>query len=143
MSPDPINGLLLHVADEESCVTVDQAIEKAAGIVAADHRERALVTAALCEREQSGSTQISPGVFLPHAVLPELPMSHLVVLRPPDPSPSFRLLIGLVVGADPTASTLAAIRRLMRALADEDLLDALATDPPSQCRRRLMGLVAA
>ncbi|MEL4357644.1 MULTISPECIES: PTS sugar transporter subunit IIA [unclassified Luteococcus] len=96
---------------------------------------------ALREREDLGSTRIAPGIHLPHAVLPNLGRSCLVLVRPRDPQPDLRLLIALFVDQGATEPVLGAVRRLSRALADDELLEELATAPAHRCVERLKPLM--
>ena len=92
------------------------------------------IVAALHEREAQGSTAIAPGVVMPHCVMPGRGISHVVFARPEHPVEDtryggVRLIVLLLVRADASEPTRAIIRRTSRSLADDELLEALASAP--------------
>jgi PTS system nitrogen regulatory IIA component len=90
----------------------------------------ALVLAGLLEREQAGSTGLGRGVAAPHARVPGLARSRVVVVRLERPIPfeaidgqPVDLFLAVLSPADSGVEHLRALARISRLLRREDLRD--------------------
>jgi PTS system nitrogen regulatory IIA component len=89
-----------------------------------------LVLAGLLEREQAGSTGLGRGVAVPHARVPGLARSRVVVVRLERPIPfeaidgqPVDLFLAVLSPADSGVEHLRALARISRLLRREDLRD--------------------
>jgi mannitol/fructose-specific phosphotransferase system IIA component (Ntr-type) len=119
--------LQLHVLVGDGLGKVAEAIPHvAARLAEGDVDDGAVLGKALAEREQVGSTEVLPGVGMPHATLPGPGKTHVAFVLPTGGAEGdFKLLVFLLVRDNASEPTKLWGRRVVRGLADESAVEAL------------------